>query len=364
MIWVYISELLLYLSFSIIAGTLIIHLVPQSLKPTIVLNKRLVQISIIGIILFSAAPVLRLVQIFYEDQGLLEVMLNVIRSFEVGRAWSLTVVIAIFFFILVTFFPVFQNRKLTILSMVYLFALVLVFAWASHTTSIANWFGFVFHTLHYAAVITWIGILLIVGWFSINARHWLQFLSWFTSVAVICLMLIFGSGIFLMQFVLDTKDYVNAWAIPYGQALFIKHLLILPVLIFAFINGIWVKRKMEQKENLNPLPWVKAESVTLLLVFTATAVLGQQEPPLNIDQTLINNGPSALFDFFYAGTIESVAKIQINFNLIGVILFILSAIFASIVTYSFKMRASVVVSFVMGLLCTLCLYLGFMSSIQ
>ncbi|WP_075619139.1 copper resistance D family protein [Paenisporosarcina indica] len=364
MIWVYISELLLYLSFSILTGTLIIQLVPKSLKPTILLNKRIVQLSIIGIMVFSAAPVLRLVQIFYKDQGLLEAMLNVIRSFEVGRAWSLTVVIALFFFLLVTFFPVFQNRKLTILSMAYLFALILVFAWASHSTSIANWSGFVFHTLHYAAVITWVGILLVVGWFSIDSRNWLQFLSWFTSVAVICLMFIFGSGIILMQFVLDTKDYGNAWAIPYGQALLIKHLLILPVLIFAFINGIWAKRKLEQKEKVNPLPWVKVESVALLLVFAATAVLGQQEPPLNIDQTLLNNGPSALFDFFYAGTIDTVENIQINFSNISVILFILSAIFALIMLYAFKMRASTVVSFVMGLLCTLCLYLGFMSSIQ
>ena len=335
MIWVYISELLLYLSFSIITGTLIIQLVPKSLKPNILLNKRLVQISIIGIMLFSAAPVLRLVQIFYEDQGLLEAMLNVLGSFEVGRAWSLTVVIAIFFFLLVTFFPVFQNRKLTILSLVYLFALVLVFGWASHSASIANWIGFMFHTLHFAAVITWIGILLIVGWFSVDTRHWLQFLSWFSSVAVICLMLIVGSGIILMQFVLDAKDYVNAWTIPYGQALLIKHLLIFPVLIFAFINGIWVKRKLEQKEKMNPLPWVKVESVTLLLVFTATAVLGQQEPPLNIDRTLINSGPSALFDFFYAGTIDTVENIQINFSNISVILLILSAIFASIVLYGY-----------------------------
>jgi len=364
MIWVYISELLLYLSFSIIAGTLIIQLVPKSLKPTIVINKRLIQISIIGIILFSLAPVLRLVHIFYEDQSLLEAMLNVVRSFEVGRAWSFTAVIAIFFFLLVTFFPVFKNRKLTILSLVYLFALVLVFGWASHSASIANWSGFIIHSLHFVAVITWVGTLLVVGWFSVDARHWLRFLSWFTSVAVICLMLIVGSGIFLMQFVLDTKEYVNAWMIPYGQAILIKHLLILPVLILAFINGVWMKRKLLASENINPLPWVKIEGVTLLLVFTATAVLGQQEPPLNIERYLLSNEPSALFSFFNEGKIDSVAKVQFIINPMSVLLFILSAMFALIVLYGFKMRASAVVSLIMGLLCALSLYLGFMWSIK
>lgn len=364
MIWIYISELLLYFSFSIITGTFIMLLVPKSLKPTIVLNKRLVQLSIIGVILFSAAPVLRLGHIFYEDESLLTGMLNVIGSFEVGRAWALTAVIAVFFLLLVTFFPVFHNRQLIILSLVYLGALVLVLGWSSHSASINHWSGFMFHTIHFIAVITWVGILLIVGWFSIDARHWLQFLSWFSSVAFTCLMLIVGSGIFLMQFVLDAKDYVNAWTIPYGQALLIKHLLILPVLIFAFINGFWMKVKLKDRRNINPRPWVKIESITLLFVFTATGVLGQQEPPLNIERTLQSNGPSALFIFFFEGTIDSVVNVQFILSPMSVLLFTISAMFALIVFYVFKVRASAAVALLMGILCSLSLYLGLMYSIS
>lgn len=74
-------------------------------------------------------------------------------------------------------------------------------------------------------------------------------------------------------------DYTNSWLFPYGQALLIKHILIIPLLIYAIINGIFVKRKIKRDPNFNPKTWTRIECIIILLIFTVTAVLGQQAPP-------------------------------------------------------------------------------------
>lgn len=364
MIFVYISELLLYLCFSVLAGAFIHQLVPTNLKPSMVVHKGWIQLSIIGIMLFSAGPLFRLIDVFYANQSWFTAIISIIGKFEVGRSWALTATIAFFFLLFVTVFPVLENQKLTIISFTFLLALVLIVGWTSHSTSVANTIGFMFHTLHFIAVIVWVGILFVISWFSTDYRNWLQFLDWFTSVALTCVMLIIGSGIYLMQFVLEPSEYVNAWTMPYGQALLIKHLLILPVLIFAFINGVWIKRLLEKEKSINPLPWVRIESIVLLLVFTATGVLGQQETPIHIEDTLQRNGFSPLFEFFYGEPFSFYTNVGFQFGPINILLFVLAGLFAFMVPYAFKMRASSLVSLVMGLLSALCLYLGLMTSVM
>ena len=45
-----------------------------------------------------------------------------------------------------------------------------------------------------------------------------------------------------MTIVVDYKDYANSWMLPYGQALLIKHLLIIPLLAYAFINSVLIRK--------------------------------------------------------------------------------------------------------------------------
>lgn len=360
MIYVYLSELLLYLCFSVLAGAFISQLVPNDLKPTIVIHKRWIQLSIIGVMLFSAAPLFRLIDVFYANQSKFTAIFNIIGKFEVGKAWAVMAAVALLFLLFVTFFPV--NNKTTIISFVFLLALVLTVGWTSHSASIANMNGFTFHSLHFVAVIVWAGILFVVSWFAKDSRNWIEFLDWFSSIALTCVMLIIGSGIYLMQFVLDPSEYANAWTIPYGQSLLIKHILIVPVLIFAFINGVWMKRMIVRQKNVNPLPWVRIESIILLLVFTATGVLGQQETPLHIEDTLQRNGYSPLFEFFYGEPFSFFMNVGFEFGPINILLFVLAALFVFMVFYAFKMKSSII-ALVMGLLSALCLYLGLMTGI-
>ena len=160
MIWVYISESLLYLCFSLLMGAFIIQLIPTRLKPEIHISKRLIQLAVLGVVFFSVVPVIRIILFLYEDIGLMLTMQNVLTGFEVGKAWNFTVIIAIFFYLFVSLFPVLKSKVLSGICLAFTFILLLALGWASHAASLTEWSGFVFHSLHFLAVTVWVGILL------------------------------------------------------------------------------------------------------------------------------------------------------------------------------------------------------------
>ncbi|MED4778442.1 hypothetical protein P9306_18285, partial [Bacillus atrophaeus] len=53
------------------------------------------------------------------------------------------------------------------------------------------------------------------------------------------------------SYVVDIKDYAKCWVLPYGQMLLLKHIGILPLLAFAFINGVLI-RKTKALSLYNP----------------------------------------------------------------------------------------------------------------
>ena len=364
MIWIYISESLLYLCFSLLMGAFIIQFVPDRLKPEIRISKRLIQLAVLGIVFFSAAPVIRIILFLYEDIGLMLTLQNVLTGFEVGKAWNVTVILAIFFYLFVSLFPVLESKVLSGISLVFTFILLLALGWASHAASLTESSGFIVHSLHFLAVTVWIGILLIFGWCSKNQDNWLAYLKWFTPLAIGCFLAIMGTGLFLMTLVIDVNEYGDVWMLSYGQALLVKHLTIIPVLLFAFINGFWIRRKLQRQEQINPIPWVKFESLLLFFTFVSTGVLGQQEPPHSIEITLGSSGPSAIFNYFYSGIIDPSMHVQLGLNTINTLFFIVAIIFMWLIIYSFMKKVPAVLPFFMAMFCVLSLYLGLMASIQ
>jgi len=364
MLWIYLSEALLYLCFSLLMGSFIMTLIPKNKRPTIVISKRWMQLSILGVVFLSLIPIIRLILFLYEDIGLKLTVQNVIGSFEVGQAWTFTLFISILFYLYVSVFPIFTNKKYLCISILFTLSLILSLGWASHSASLNEWSGFFAHTLHFLAVTVWAGILIVVSWFSLNHQNWLAFLKWFTPVAISCLTVITVTGLYLMTLVLDLNEYANSWLIPYGQALLIKHIIILPIVLFAFINGIWIRRKIKIDAQINPLPWVKAESVFLLLIFCATAVLGQQEPPHSIESMVAGIGLSTLFSSFYNGGITNPINASFDLNLIGLLFILLSICFLLLTVVVFIKKAPSVMAFIMSVLCIVSLYLGLMNSVS
>ncbi|MFE4132957.1 copper resistance D family protein [Peribacillus sp. YIM B13482] len=254
-----------------------------------------------------------------------------------------------------------KNKRYSVISILFLVFIIFTIGWASHPASLNEWTGFIYHSIHYTAVSVWVGTLLIVSWFSKNQENWLAFLKWFTPTAIFCLGLTILSGFLIMSIILDAKDYANSWMLNYGQALLIKHVIVLPILIFTFINGFWIKKHLYNGSTFNLKPWTKAESILLFFIFTVTAVLGQQEPPKEIETTMKDSG--TLFQYIYGGTVPPSLPVQLELNFIHQFSVGLSAVFLILVLLSFIKKAPVI-SLLLSLFLVISIYLTLMFSIQ
>ncbi|MFF2754543.1 copper resistance D family protein [Psychrobacillus sp. NPDC058041] len=286
----------------------------------------------------------------------------VLFTFEVGKAWIFTFIVATILFIFLLSFKDQTNRKFLIVGLILTFLLILGLGWASHATSIEHLKGFITHTTHFTAVTVWIGILLMVSWFSKGTSNWLNFLKWFTPVAAVCFGITIISGLVLMTFVVDFASYTDTWMLPYGQLLLIKHLLIIPLLVYATINSIFIKKKLQTDLSFNPKPWTRVESLVVLLIFSVTAALGHQSPPS--ESTFKNEGPSKLFSYFYQGQNLQAFHVELTLNATGLSLLILSILFIWLTIYAFLKKAPAFTTFLLSILFVFSGYLALIWSIK
>ena len=361
---IYISELLLYCCFCILVGSQLITFIPEKKRPKIVVPNWLVNTSIVGIAALSFFPLLTIAIKFSEtfEASFGIIFKGILFDFNVGHAWLITLFLSAVLLVVRSIRRISNEPKLECISSLFTFALILAFGWASHCTASYQLKGFIPHGFHFLAVCIWIGTLFIVSWFSKNSENWLAFLKWFSPLAFICLLVTISAGFFLMT--LLVPDYVNSWIVPYGQALLFKHLLIIPLLTFALINGIWVRRKLKHKPDFNPIPWVRAESIFALFVFSAMAVMGQQSPPENIAAVIQYEKPSSLFQTFYQGTIVPSTTIRLISTGNSLLLAVIAVLFLFSIVILFRNRPNSVLATVFGLLFVGCAYTAFMLGIQ
>lgn len=358
-----ISEAFLYACFALLMGSFILSLIPEDLKPTIVVSKKAKLLAAAGIALFSFMPVFNLMIYLLEKYSFLYVLESVLLTFAIGKAWIVTLVMTIF---LAVFICLFDDRKIPayhVLGIVLLFAMIAAMSWTTHSHSVYGLQGFVTHFIHFGTVIVWIGVLTMVAWFSKNKEKWIDFLSWFHTMAIFCLAIIFVTGLTLMSYTMNITEYPNSWMQPYGQSLLIKHLLILPLIGYAFINGFLMKRKVLSKKEMDPRPWTKLEYIIVLFIFAATGAMSQQEPPHNVasfsKETLLQSFgllPSA------EGLLTPIS-VELTVNYQGILLGTLAVAFLAISIYSFVKRMPPVFAFVMSICIVLCALLAISLSI-
>jgi putative copper export protein len=356
-----ISDALLYLCFSLLMGSFLLQLVPQSLRPSITIPKGVLLLATLGIVFFSFMPVLKLVLFLYEDLGLGYTLKSVLITFETGKSWMVTGVLSLFLFIYLIPIKLERNPVFAVTGLLFTLLLIAALGWSSHAGSLAKPSGFLIHSAHFLAITTWVGILLVVSWFSRDYKNWLNFLKWFSPLAIVCLIVTGITGIALMTFVMDLKDYMNTWPLSYGQALLIKHLAIIPLVIFAFINSVLIRKKIHKDENFNPLPWAKLEGVVVLLIFSITAALGQEAPPHTIERTLNAEGPSSLFTFFHRN--ELVFPIQFTPGFLSISLFLIALFSLALVVLSFIKKAPKLLAVLFSILFIVTSYTGLLLSI-
>ncbi|MTH53553.1 copper resistance protein CopD [Bacillus mangrovi] len=357
MLWTIAAEVGLYSSFALLIGTLLMASIPEARKPEILLSRRWMQLASLGAAVFSAAPVLELASRFYESDGFYGGIVRVIKDFQIGQIWALSLVLIILFYLFITFAPVFQETQYRMIALFFVISLIFAVSVNSHTASLSP-YGAIYHAVHMILMSVWTGILLQVSWFSKNSRNWLSFLKWFSPVAMISVGLIIFTGFLLMTLLMNVAEYPQTWSLNYGQYLLIKHLIVIPVLIFAFMNSFYIKSKLRKGSSLDPRKWTKAESAFLLLVFPVTGVLGQSEPPHNIEVTKATDGLSPLFTLFSPD--ETIA---FGPGVMSALFGVLALLFAALLIMQIRKNAPAVSAFAIGLLFTVSSYLFIMTSI-
>ncbi|MER2262971.1 MAG: CopD family protein [Psychrobacillus sp.] len=358
-----ISEAVLYACFALLMGSFILSLIPGDLKPLIVVSKKVKLIAVVGIALFSFMPVFTLMTYLIDEYSFLYVLETVLLTFEIGKAWVVTFVITTFLAIFIFLLDDRNSPAYPILGIGLLLAMVAAMSWTTHSHAVYGLQGFITHFVHFSTVIIWIGVLTMVAWFSNNKDNWIAFLSWFHTMAIFCFAIIFVTGLTLVSYSMNMTEYPNSWMQPYGQSLLIKHLLILPLIGYAFINGFLMQRKIRAKEEMDPRSWTKLEYIIVLFIFAATGAMSQQEPPHNgasfSKETLLQSFgilPSS------EGSLAPIS-VELAFHYQGILLGALAAAFLAISIYSFIKRMPPIFSFVMSFCLVLCALMAVSMSI-
>lgn len=356
-----ITQALLYICYSVIMGSFILYLVPINKRPSILVPRKILLFSVGGIVIFSFIPVFPLILHLNSLLSFTDALISVLFTFQVGKAWLFTFVVSLLF---VLFLVYFNNQKQiqNVFGIVFTLTLIGAVGWSSHATSLDPVKGFISDSMHLTAVSVWVGILFIVSWFSKNESNWVSFLKWFTPVAISCLVITAISGIILMTFVIDFNNYFNSWMVPYGQWLLIKHILILPLLLYAFVNGVLILRKLILDTNFNPKPWARVESIIILCVFTATAALSQQSPPK--ETAITKESVIPLFKVLYQGELKSGVQLQLDISLISTSFSILLLVCFILGVFSCFKKKYPYVSLVLGIFTIVSIYVALMFSVS
>lgn len=352
------TEFITYLLFSFLMGHVVLQFVPESKKPSLHVPKPVLLLSVLGIIVCSFGPVWQVISYFAESVGVGLTLFSVLSDFQVGIAWIVTGWIATLLWM--TIYVEGSKYLQAFLLLLMIFAV----GYASHVASLSFWSGFISHTVHFLAITMWTGVLLHISWFAKGSAsaNWKNFLRWFTPFAAACLTIVLISGVIVMLFIVDMKEYIDAWVLPYGQLLLLKHISIVPLLIFALINGI-LMRKVIDTPVFNPRPWVKAESISLMVVFFFTGILGTLSPPHEIDFTVKSEGAADWVSYLLEKSIVSPINLEIAASFQGILAYLLALLFLFMMILSFYKRTKPVLAIVFSLCFIVSCYLGMMTSI-
>lgn len=354
-----VSAAALFVCVTLLLGFVMLETVPSRQKPVVSIPLSALKWLVVTIAVLSYVPVWNIISIFSEDLGLWMTFKSVMFTFQEGTAYWFTLALCVSLVVFLKGVQTLQgNRRVTV--WILLFLLIYVQGWGSHASSLTTWGGLV-QSVHLASIYAWVGPLLVVSWFSKGLKHWDPFLRWFTPMSIGCVILLIASGFLLMGPIVP--EYKNAWMLPYGQALLIKHLLFVPVLIFAVCNGILYKMNMKSSA-IYPVPWLRAESVLLLLIFVMSGTLSTSTPPHDVSLTLNEAVVSPLFLVFLDETFDKGLNVLMEWGTTQYIFAGASILFLVGVFFSYFRRKKVVWGLSLALLAVLSGYFAVMTSVR
>ncbi|MFF2479640.1 copper resistance D family protein [Paenibacillus sp. NPDC058071] len=321
--YIYLFETLLYLSFAISAGYLFLEFVPVRFKPEIHVPFRLVQLAAIGVPLFSFASIVKTTVIlmdFAPQMSFVELLLIVLTDYSFGRAWIMIFIFGSALFMVISFNGL-KNKSSKWVSAAIWICMVSVHGLASHPAALSKQWGILSQSIHVGTVSIWLGILILVAWFKKGSWNWKAFTRWYTPLSIACMALIVIAGLVMMSIIIEV-GYINSWGINYGEALLLKHLLFIPLILLAFMNGFLTKVYADGQNEHGLQTWLRVESLIALFILVTTAFMGAQEPPHEAE----TEGPVPSFLFKLLHPDWNDLSLQWSWNMLGVGCFLMGII--------------------------------------
>ncbi|WP_216827840.1 copper resistance D family protein [Alkalihalobacterium elongatum] len=323
-----VSQALMYVLFSFLLGIALLSVIPSHWRPSFLVKSRLVYGSIGLIPLLSIVPVISVsyyIHIQYEAP-FLSTLTQVVLGYKIGQAWMVTMILALL--VGVSYFFIEQTQAMVAKSL--FFILVIAFtissSWASHAASLDEAGGFLYNGMHFIAATIWMGTIFIVSWFTNddNLQKWSSFIRWFSSVAIGAVSMLILSGLLLMTIIVP--EYVNSWVLSYGQLLLLKHILIIPIVVFGIVHGFFLRFRLQKVGILRFKRTLKAESVVGLMIFVITAIMTERVPPHEVARTLQTTDPSLLYQWIIGDHVGTLVPLSFSFNWISISLLISSSL--------------------------------------
>ncbi len=331
-LYIYFFETLLYLSFAFTGGYILLLFIPDHSKPAVKNPFDLFQYAILGIPLFSFISIIRttiILRDFAQDMSFLQVLLIVLKDYSYGNAWIWNLIICTGMYMITVLCDFHQKWTKWALAFTWIGS-ILAHGWASHPTGFSATWGLLSQSIHVAAVSIWLGTLIVVAWFTTGAMNWKAFTRWFTPLSISSIVLIIVAGLVMMSLIVD--GYISSWGINYGEALLLKHLVFLPLLLLGFMNGFLTKLTNNGTKERKLKWWLRMETFIALAVLMITAYMGVQEPPH--EDEFEQPSPSLLFKFLH-GNVQDLA-LQWNWNVSHLIMMVLGLIALSLLNPFYK----------------------------
>lgn len=345
-----------YLFFAVLAGTLLLQLIPATHRPALSIPFFVPAAAAALLPVVSFVPIAQLTRTIASgrDMSFFGALERILFQYEVGQSWVVLFVLSFFLFgIFILFFhSTGMPRAAAAVGLVLIMGMIGALGASGHAANAIPLIGGTLHFFHLLAVSLWIGTLLMVSWFGVSYKQWASFLEWFTLIAVMCVIIIAFTGVIMGQ--LLTDPFIGSWALPYGEALIWKHLFYIVILIFALFNGIFIRRRLHQDENYNPRQWLRAESLTAILIFVITAFMTEQEP----GGSLRYENPAFLFHVLYPASVPDSASFQLQLHPITILSVLLSIGFLYLMVQSFHRGRPPFSVFVLGCMFVLSAYTG------
>ncbi|MFK3937544.1 copper resistance D family protein [Alkalihalobacillus sp. NPDC078783] len=323
---VQLSNVFLYIAFAIVSGYYILQILPERLRVHITLSKQTVESILLSIPILLAVPVVNVINTLTSQFGAKwsDAFTTVLLTYLAGQALIGAIIVVSSMFVLN------RTKKLSTPVVHYslLAGVVLLMAcasWASHGTSISGWMGFVSTFIHFISVAAWIGPLFVMGWYARELPDSQSLHKWFSPVAAGAVLLLSLTGFFLLTEV--TQDYFNGWLLSYGQLLFIKHILYVPLLFFGLRHLIMLSLKKPRLTAPQLKRSFRAESVIALFIFAVTGFMSELEPPHEVLRTLQTEPVSWITQLFIQEPLSQFQLLSFSPGPIGFVFLYLSIIF-------------------------------------